>query len=82
MGFPWPSVLFRWIHVQTGLVTGLLHSALPCEQGNEEYICFATGQQHLDLSTRDEQLDMLTRVLSAGENEAAVEADDVTDGIR
>lgn len=33
------------------------------------------------MSSKEEQLDMLTRVLSAGEEEAAVEADDLTDDI-
>lgn len=33
------------------------------------------------MSSRDEQLDMLTRVLSAGEEEAHVEADSITDDI-
>ena len=33
------------------------------------------------MSTKEEQLDMLTQVLSAGEEEAAVEADDLTDDI-
>lgn len=39
------------------------------------------AEEGLLMSHREEQLDMLTRVLSAGEEEAHVEDDDMTDDI-
>ena len=40
----------------------------------------AEGQQ-LHFSTKDEQLDLLAKVLAAGEEEASVEADTATDDV-
>lgn len=39
------------------------------------------GGANLQLSTRDEQLDVLAKVLAAGEEEAGVEVADVTDDV-
>ncbi|KAK9915560.1 hypothetical protein WJX75_000745 [Coccomyxa subellipsoidea] len=41
----------------------------------------AAGGANLQLSTRDEQLDVLAKVLAAGEEEAGVEVADVTDDV-
>ncbi len=39
------------------------------------------GAEGLQLSKKDEQLDLLAQVLAAGAEEAAEEADDNTDGV-
>lgn len=41
----------------------------------------AAGRENLQLSTRDEQLDVLAKVLSAGEDEAGIEVAPVGDDI-
>ena len=43
--------------------------------------CAKTGGADLQLASREEQLDVLARVLSAGEDEAGVEVDKLGDDV-
>lgn len=55
-----------------------LNSHLPAHDGRMRA---CAGGANLQLSTRDEQLDVLAKVLAAGEEEAGVEVADVTDDV-